>query len=302
MTHPLGELRALETDDGSLSLHSAHFGEAFHSSSGALEEARAKFVRPAELDRFSQADELKVLDVCFGLGYNSAALMSALPCTNAPRMLWWGLELDQRPLTRALDHKPFCDLWPPAVLNRLEQLRRTGSWNDCAGQGTMAWGDARLNLKYLPDSCKPDLVLLDAFSPSRCPQLWSEEFLAGLTDRLAPGGRLLTYCTAAAVRSSLRRAGLELRSLLTAAQKLEKWSSGTLAAKQSEKGSLAVEGPGWTALSAMEEEHLQTRASVPYRDPDGEDEAGMIQHRRKLEQDCCDLESTSAWQRRWRDH
>ena len=104
------------------------------------------------------------------------------------------------------------------------------------------------------------------------------------------------------MRSSLRRAGLELRSLLTAAHKLEKWSSGTLAAKQSEKGSLAVEGPGWSALSAMEEEHLQTRASVPYRDPDGEDEAGMIQHRRKLEQDCCDLESTSAWQRRWRDH
>ncbi len=302
MNHPLGELRALRTDDGSLSLHSAHFGEAFHSSAGALAEAKAKFVRPAELDRFSQADELKVLDVCFGLGYNSAALMSALPESRPPRMLWWGLELDQRPLTRALDHKPFCDLWPPAVLNRLEQLRRTGSWNDCAGQGTMAWGDARLNLKDLPDSCKPDLVLLDAFSPSRCPQLWSEEFLAGLTDRLAPGGRLLTYCTAAAVRSSLRRAGLELRSLLTAAHKLEKWSSGTLAAKQSEKGSLAVEGPGWTALSAMEEEHLQTRASVPYRDPDGEDEAGMIQHRRKLEQDCCDLESTSAWQRRWRDH
>ena len=302
MTHPLGELRALETDDGSLSLHSAHFGEAFHSSSGALAEAIAKFVRPAELDRFSQADELKVLDVCFGLGYNSAALMSALPCTNAPRMLWWGLELDQRPLTRALDHKPFCDLWPPAVLNRLEQLRRTGSWNDCAGQGTMAWGDARLNLKDLPDSCKPDLVLLDAFSPSRCPQLWSEEFLAALTERLAPGGRLLTYCTAAAVRSSLRRAGLELRSLLTAAHKLEKWSSGTLAAKQSEKGSLAVEGPGWTALSAMEEEHLQTRASVPYRDPEGGDEAGMIHYRRELEQDCCDLESTSAWQRRWRSH
>ena len=302
MNHPLGELRAFRTDDGSLSLHSAHFGEAFHSSAGALAEAEAKFVRPAELERFSQADELMVLDVCFGLGYNSAALMSALPESRPPRMLWWGLELDQRPLTRALDHKPFCDLWTPAVLNRLEQLRRTGSWNDCAGQGTMAWGDARLNLKGLPDNCKPDLVLLDAFSPSRCPQLWSEEFLAGLTDRLAPGGRLLTYCTAAAVRSSLRRAGLELRSLLTAAQKLEKWSSGTLAAKQSEKGSLAVEGPGWTALSAMEEEHLQTRASVPYRDPDGEDEAGMIQHRRKLEQDCCDLESTSAWQRRWRDH
>ena len=79
MTHPLGELRALETDDGSLSLHSAHFGEAFHSSSGALAEAIAKFVRPAELDRFSQADELKVLDVCFGLGYNLSLIHISEP-------------------------------------------------------------------------------------------------------------------------------------------------------------------------------------------------------------------------------
>ena len=44
MNHPLGELRALRTDDGSLSLHSAHFDEAFHSSAGALAEAKAKFV------------------------------------------------------------------------------------------------------------------------------------------------------------------------------------------------------------------------------------------------------------------
>ena len=300
MNHPLGELRALRTDDGSLSLHSAHFDEAFHSSAGALAEAEAKFVRPAELERFSQADELMVLDVCFGLGYNSAALMSALPENRPPRMLWWGLELDQRPLTKALKHRPFRDLWPPAVLNRLEQLQRTASWRDSAGQGTMAWGDARLNLQALPSSCRPDLVLLDAFSPSRCPQLWTEEFLSGLADRLRPGGRLLTYSRAAAVRSSLRRAGLELRSLLPAPRQRIEWSSGTLAAKQSGKGRLAAEGPGWTSLSSMEEEHLQTRASVPYRDPEGDEDADRIRLRRELEQESCDLESTSAWQRRWR--
>ena len=300
MNHPLGKLRVLKTDDGSLSLHSDHFDEAFHSSAGALAEAEAKFVRPAELERFSQTDELTVLDVCFGLGYNSAALMTALPDISPPRMLWWGLELDQRPLTRALDHKPFCDLWPSAVLNRLQQLQLTGSWNDPAGQGTMAWGDARLTLKALPSSCQPNLILLDAFSPSRCPQLWSEEFLSGLADRLAPGGRLLTYCRAAAVRNSLRGAGLELRSLLPAAHPRIEWSAGTMAAKPSISHQLATVGPGWTALSVMEEEHLQTRASVPYRDPGGDDEAGVIHRRRELEQECCDLESTSAWQRRWR--
>ena len=94
MTHPLGQLRALQTADGSLSLHSDHFDEAFHSSAGALEETETKFVRPSELGRFSQTNELKLLDVCFGLGYNSAAVMAALPSTSPPWVQWWGLEVD----------------------------------------------------------------------------------------------------------------------------------------------------------------------------------------------------------------
>ena len=299
MNHPLGQLRALETADGSLSLHSDQFDEAFHSSAGALEEAEAKFVQPSELARFSQASGLKLLDVCFGLGYNSAALMRALPETNPPELLWWGLELDRRPLKWALDHQPFRELWPSAVLQRLQNLHCSSSWCDSGGQGRMLWGDARQNLKALPDPCQVDLILLDAFSPSRCPQLWSEEFLGALAERLAPGGRLLTYCRAAAVRGSLRRAGLTLRSLRPAARQRIEWSSGTLAVMPQAAAPLASDGPGWTTLSAMEEEHLCTRASVPYRDPQGDDKAEIIQQRRELEQQSCGLESTSAWQRRW---
>ena len=38
----LGALRVYPTADGSFSLHSDHFGEAFHNSAGALNEAQAK--------------------------------------------------------------------------------------------------------------------------------------------------------------------------------------------------------------------------------------------------------------------
>ena len=70
-----------------------HFGEAFHNSAGALNEARAKFVGPAELDRFRGGEPLHILDVCVGLGYNTAAVLGSLP-TPAPAVRWWGLELD----------------------------------------------------------------------------------------------------------------------------------------------------------------------------------------------------------------
>ncbi|MEC7897905.1 MAG: MnmC family methyltransferase [Cyanobacteriota bacterium] len=300
MSHPLGELSALQTADGSLSLHSERFDEAFHSSIGALAEAKAKFVRPAQLERFCRKSVLRVLDVCVGLGYNSAALMNALPKQSAPTLQWWGLELDPRPLSLALMHDTYRALWSPDVLMRLEQLNQTNSWSEEQSEGTLLWGDARSTLQKLPEHWQADLILMDAFSPGRCPELWSEEFLGALAKRLAVGGRLLTYSRSAAIRGSLRRAGLNLRSLQPAPGQRLEWSSGTLAAKPGGLEPLADAGPGWKPLCTMEEEHLNTRAAVPYRDPNGHDDAQQIRNRREQEQQACKKESTSRWQRRWR--
>jgi len=55
----------------------------------------------------------------------------------------------------------------------------------------------------------------------------------------------------------------------------------------------------WQAFSAMEEEHLCTRASIPYRDPSGRASAEEILERRRLEQQQSPLEGSTAWQRRW---
>ena len=295
-------LSARFTADGSFSLHSDSFAESFHSSDGALEEANSKFVLPAQLDRFPDGSDLRVLDVCFGLGYNTAALMSALPHRGGPSLQCWGLELDRSPLRLALAEPTFQALWPPHVVACLEALSAEGCWQDSDRQQSvqMLWGDARQQLGQLPADGRFDLIFLDAFSPSKCPQLWSEEFLQSLASLLAPGGRLLTYCRAAAVRNSLRHAGLELRSLLPKAGEKSEWSSGTLALCSKDRDQTPPEtGPGWCGLSVMEEEHLQTRAGVPYRDPSGTDLAASILKRRQQEQALSYRPSTSAWQRKW---
>jgi tRNA U34 5-methylaminomethyl-2-thiouridine-forming methyltransferase MnmC len=300
----LGTLTALATADGSFSLHSSLFDESFHSSAGALNEAQVKFVIPAQLERFDKAHQLgktslNVLDVCVGLGYNSAALLEALQGISIS-LQWWGLEIDPRPLALALQQPSFQNYWSPQVLELLWKIHDGNGWRTDSSQGCMLWGDARQQLASLPQDLSFDLILLDAFSPSRCPQLWSEEFLNSLSSRLAPGGRLLTYCRAAAIRASLRRAGLQLRSLLAAPEERHGWSSGTLAFKAAPDTVIASTGPGWQSLSAMEEEHLLTRAAVPYRDPTGKNNAEEIIKRRQQEQMRCTMASTSSWHRRWR--
>ena len=286
----LGALRVYPTADGSFSLHSDYFGEAFHNSAGALNEARAKFVQPAELQRFSSGSQLRILDVCLGLGYNTAAVLEALP-TAGPKLQWWGLELDRRPLEQALEQASFQSLWSDPVLAKLEAIRDNGGWQEHNSRGIQLWGDARSMLQQIPEPVRFDLILLDAFSPQRCPELWSEEFLGALAHRLAPQGRLLTYSRSAAVRASLKRAGLSLFSLLPAPGERVGWSSGTLATPPDSNCPQA--GPGWRLLSAMEWEHLQTRAAVPFRDPQGNATAEDILERRRLEQEHCGHEATS---------
>ena len=53
-------------------------------------------------------------------------------------------------------------------------------------------------------------------------------------------------------------------------------------------------------LCPKEQEHLKTRAAVPYRDPSLSDIAEVIILRRQAEQDTCTLEPTSHWKKRWR--
>lgn len=63
------------TEDGSIGLYSFADKDVYHSKFGALTEAWEKFILPSGLDKNNNS-EIKVLDVCYGIGYNSKAMMS----------------------------------------------------------------------------------------------------------------------------------------------------------------------------------------------------------------------------------
>ena len=283
--------------DGSLSLFSVAFAEGFHGSIGARLEAESKFVRPCGLDRFASGQILKVVDVGVGLGTNTAALAEALQPRNL-KLRWWGLEVDPRPLQWAVGHPQFRRQWQGAGLDLLDGLARLDRWQQADSSAQILWGDARERLPGLLEvqagDC--DLVLMDAFSPRRCPQLWTLEFLSQLAALLAPDGRLLTYSSAAAVRSSLRRSGLEVAALTDPAPMSTSWSFGTVA---SPSRLLPGVDHAIRELHKLECEHLSTRAAEPYRDPTGRASAEQILRQRALAQSRSDHESTSAWRRRW---
>ena len=117
------ELIEVLTKDGSYSLRSVIFQENFHSLLGALEETKLKFTAPSNLKRF-KGKSLNVLDICFGLGYNSASLLNELIKQKSYLNLY-ALEIDKKPLEYALRNESFFKLWAPKVRTIFESVSYT---------------------------------------------------------------------------------------------------------------------------------------------------------------------------------
>jgi len=249
----LSELIEILTKDGSYSLRSVFFQENFHSLSGALEETKSKFTATSNLQRF-KGKSLNVLDICFGLGYNSASLIDELIKQKSYLNLY-ALEIDKKPLEYSFRNESFLKLWDPKVKKIFESLYRKDYFEDKFFKCSILWGDAREKINIIPSSIKFDLIYLDGFSPQKCPQVWTIEFLSKVTEKLNSQGYLITYSSSAAVRKTLRNLGLEIFTIKPRFNNRTFWSQGTVAISKFDKNKLKSNFY-FEKLSLMEEEHL----------------------------------------------
>jgi tRNA U34 5-methylaminomethyl-2-thiouridine-forming methyltransferase MnmC len=278
----------IPTADGSFTFFSDEFNEAFHSQYGARQEAECKFVQPAGLAQLAQqSSSIRLLDICYGLGYNTAEALAAIWRINLKcRVEWVGLELDKT-VPQAAIAQGFLNEWPTPVAEILAQVICQPIVESSYFSGQLRLGDARQTIQSICQlGFQADAVFLDPFSPPHCPQLWTVEFLSWVARCLKPSGKLLTYSCSAAVRSALQASGLQIGSTVPVGRR----SPGTVASFKAE---------GLPPLSQQEQEHLKTAAAVPYRDPTLEDSAEIILKRRQLDQQKTSLERTSQWKKRW---
>ena len=292
----MSELIEVLTKDGSFSLRSVFYQENFHSFLGALDETKKKFTGPSDLQRF-KGKSLNVLDICFGLGYNSASLLDQLIKQNS-YLNWYALEIDKKPLEYSIRNKSFMKLWSPKVRKIFESLYRNDYFEDQFFKCKILWGDARERISIIPSNNKFDLIYLDGFSPQKCPQVWTFEFLSKVAEKLNPQGYLITYSSSAAVRKTLRNLGLEIFTIKASFNDRTFWSQGTVAIAKFDKNKLKTNF-NFEKLSVMEEEHLLTKASIPYRDQDLNSSKDDIIKKRLNEQFLSNLLSTKEWRKKW---
>jgi tRNA U34 5-methylaminomethyl-2-thiouridine-forming methyltransferase MnmC len=288
------------TQDGSFTFFSEAFGEAFHSRQGAKSEAFAKFARVTDLVGRSQRGTIRLLDVCYGLGYNTAAAIETIWAANPQcKIECYGLELDHTVPIGATTSE-LLQIWPLEVQEILQELAQTHGSNRSFLSANLWIGDARSTVQALAlTGFQADAIFFDPFSPRKCPQLWTVEFFRAVAACLAPGGVLATYSRSAAVRSAMGEAGLAIGSIplgdfASSQVSSQAWSQGTVAVHW--ECGLTGELP---RLSEMELEHLETRAGVPYRDPGLSGSMAEIVARHEQEQQGAGVRSTSSWRRKW---
>ena len=277
-----------ETKDGSYTFFSNEFNEAFHSFYGAKQEAETKFVIPTKLRELARTQKkIQLLDICYGLGYNSAAALEAIWQTNPQcHIELIALEITADVPQSAISYD-LLQLWQAPIPLLLSTLATDFQVNSSQLKAKLLIGDARLTIQQLClQQWQADSIFLDPFSPPKCPQLWTVQFINLVARCLKPQGRLATYSCAAAVRTAFALAGLKYGSTPGVGRK----SPGTVA---------SFADVDLAPLSTQEQEHLQTRAAIPYQDICLSNSSEAIKQLRQQQQSESNLKSTSQWKKRW---
>ena len=191
----------VKTLDGSTTLKSEKYGQFYHSFTGAHEESELKYVGPCEIRERAKSSKLRILDVCFGIGYNTAAAIDAALEENPDCAIEVvGLEIDETLLDAIpkLDPKWKCY----DMIRRLKE----GPVEEGNVKVKLLIGDANETIHSVEDNYY-DCVFFDPFSPPTNPEMWTKEILEAVRKKMRSGSILATYSCARVVRENLKSAG-----------------------------------------------------------------------------------------------
>jgi tRNA U34 5-methylaminomethyl-2-thiouridine-forming methyltransferase MnmC len=191
-------------EDGTNTLFSQEFNEPYHSTKdGALHESLEKYVKPS-LSLKKQQDTLVILDICFGLGYNTFATLYYIKKHKLnTKVHILSPEFDEG-LVRSLDTFVF----PPEFDSIKHIIKAVSSdlyYENEQFKIEVLLDDARQSIPKIKE--KIDIVYQDAFSPTHNPLLWTKEWFFDIRNICKDDAILTTYSTAAAIRLGLYENG-----------------------------------------------------------------------------------------------
>lgn len=203
------------SEDGTFTAYSKEYDEHYHSTKdGALHESLVKHVIPAFKIKQNQ-DEINILDICYGLGFNTLATLYYVKKNNiTSKINIYSPELDES-LVRSLKEFTYPKEFDE-FKNIVQELCENGMYDDGTIHIEIFLGDAREyvrgfeSAKFTKETGGFDIVYQDAFSPSANPVLWTKEYFGDIKKCIKKEGIITTYSTALATRLALYENGFNV--------------------------------------------------------------------------------------------
>jgi tRNA U34 5-methylaminomethyl-2-thiouridine-forming methyltransferase MnmC len=197
-------MKKILTADNTETFLNTTVGESYHSQTGAVEEALKKYALPCKIKELALSGHVKILDICSGLGYNSAmAIDVALEVNPACKITIIGLEYDPEIINKIQEVDPPIKAFK--YYKKLSSQNLTTINNNISI--TFILGDARETIKSQPNDYF-DAIFFDPFSPKTAPEMWQIPFFKETYRVMRDNAILATYSCARVVRDNMSQANL----------------------------------------------------------------------------------------------
>ncbi len=200
------------TADGSKTIHMPDWNENYHSSHGALQEAKHVFLKYG-LDCFKDQKEVSIFEVGFGTGLNAILTCEAAEI-NQHNIHYDGLEA--YPVSaEEIEALDYVSLFENAESKANYLKIHAVNWDSnkvISPNFTLRKILQKLE-EFSFEAEKYDLIYFDAFGPRTQEDMWQLSHFERLFHALKPNGILVTYCAKGQVKRDLKAAGFTIEAL-----------------------------------------------------------------------------------------
>lgn len=197
-------MKRVTTRDNTETFINLKLNESYHSHTGAVEEALRKYAIPCKIKELAKKGKIRILDMFFGLGYNSAmAIDVALNENPDCEIEVIGIEHDPKIIEKIQEVNP-----PIKSYRHFKKITlRYSQFREGNVTVKVVLGDARETVRNLGQKSF-DAVFFDPFSPKTQPEMWSIELFQQMNRVMKKSAILATYSCARLARDNISKAGL----------------------------------------------------------------------------------------------
>ena len=206
------------TNDGSTTIRIPEWDENYHSTHGAIQEAKHVFIKNG-LDLFQNQDAISILEIGFGTGLN--AFITFLETINKEKVNYVGVE------AYPISEEEIAQMNYVSELEAEKYQEVFDKMHSCDWENQQTITEIFLLTKRkqffqdIEDKNQFDLIYFDAFGFPLQPELWSEVIFKKMYEALLPNGVLVTYACRTPIRKAMLTAGFSVEKLPGAPGKRE---------------------------------------------------------------------------------